>query len=379
MKFNLRDKTTLIIVITSLIALVTAGLFISRRVDIAFERFLEDQVRLFDRMQEADTNTLQPFPGIRRFVQIRQEAPHQQLEEQFVREVWRGLTLAGIVAVGMSFIIGMLFSSLITKPLVRLKKHIAKVKQHEYDDRLDMKGSDEIAELGHDFDELREELGRVEELRKDAVSDLAHEITTPLQSLLGIVEGIEEGIYDGKEKVEDMKTSIEQLRRMIDDLRLFSHARAKVRDVDLQAIPFLQFIQSTCAAVFFEAEKKGLTVGIAVSADATIRADADMLAHILTNLVKNAMQYTKQGSIIIEAHGKEVSEFSVRDTGSGINAKDLPYIFERFYRGDQSRSRETGGTGLGLSIVKEYIDQLGWQITVQSEAGVGSEFRIKTQ
>jgi signal transduction histidine kinase len=370
MRLNLRSKTIIVILVTSLVALLTAGIFINWQVQRDFNRFLDRQAVFLDENIGAP-----PPRGMR---MLMQEQPHRQLQDEFIDHVWRGIALAGVLAVVVAVGVGWFFAQRITSPLERLQRNISKLKEHLYTEPVAVIGQDEIGELSLAFEDLRLELQRVEELRKDVVSDMAHELTTPLQALLGIVEGVEEGIYEPKEKAPQMKQAISDMRALVDDMRLFSHARAKAREIAREKIRLKDFVEHETGSLLHEAGSKGLEVKIEIEDAFTAEADRSMLAHIFNNVIRNAIQFTDTGHIRIatatEADGKK--HILIEDSGIGIAEKDLPYIFERFYRADRSRSKETGGTGLGLAIVKEYVEQLGWEIAVQAEVGKGTTFTI---
>ncbi|OIP97474.1 hypothetical protein AUK40_03105 [Candidatus Wirthbacteria bacterium CG2_30_54_11] len=377
MKLNLRAKTIGIILLTSIVAILMAGVMFNIQTERAFNTFLNGQ------LQFLEDNRPRMMPGMPDFRALRGEASHLLLERQFARELWRAVVGASVLASGVAFVVGFFFSDRITRPLRELKRHVNRMKQHHYDEPVVVYGDDEVAEIGADFESLRQELWRVEELRKDAVSDLAHEIATPLQSLLGIVEGIEDGMYQAKDKAEDMKNAIERIQTMTEDLRRFSHARSKARSCKKERIDLSSFVPHELGSLSAEAKTKGITLATDIPAGLELETDRSMLSHILLNLVKNAVQYTDEGRVEVRisevttrAGQKKAIRFMVEDTGSGIAPTDLPYIFERFYRGDRSRNRKTGGTGLGLAIVKEYVDQLGWTIEVASEPGKGSTFTL---
>lgn len=371
MRFNLRTKTILVIVFVCLLSLVTAGLIINWRVNIAFDDFLQGQVVFFRDRGWPEVMGVPPM------MEFRADSMHIKLEAGFKEQVWKGLVQAALMASIAAMMIGLFMADRITAPLKVLVRRISRLKQHDYNEKVELVGDEEIREVARSFEELREELYRVEELRKNAISDMAHEITTPLQSMLGMIEGLEAGIYRPEDKIEDMKAAISRMTRLVDDMREFSYARAKTRQIVIEKINLGQFVQTELAALFQEAEKKGLKTEISIKDTIEMETDRKILAQTLANLLKNAINYTTKGKIAISAERNASDlELSIKDTGCGISEQDLPLIFERFYRGDKSRSQKTGGTGLGLSIVKEYADMMNWEIKVESEEGKGSLFRL---
>ncbi len=370
LKVNLRSKIILLVAAMTLLAIGSAAIIINMRVSIAFENFLESQSNIWRSVGSFD-QMLRLSPDYRRTVFS------SFLESQFKEQIWQGLAIAGVFSVASAILFGAYLSDRISEPLRELKTQVLKLKAYHRGDPIKIGGDPEIAEVSHAFEDLRQELNRVEELRKDAISDMAHEIITPLQSLLGTIEGIEEGIYKAPAKIGEMKQSVEQIRAIVDDFRFFSHARAKTKDQKLEAVELKPFVTNLVATVSRSTGNKKLKLTTTIPADIVLNTDKQMLSHILTNLVKNAVQYTPKGEVKVsaETEGKLIL-LKVSDTGLGIDPEDLPNIFERFYRGRRTRPSEAGGTGLGLAIVREYIDQLHWHIDVASVPDQGTTFTI---
>jgi two-component system, OmpR family, phosphate regulon sensor histidine kinase PhoR len=231
----------------------------------------------------------------------------------------------------------------------------------------------------HDVTELK----RLERVRKDFVANVSHELRTPLTSIKGYLEALLDGAKDDPQKcqrfLEVAQQHADQLNNLISDLLQLSQIESGRYEWKRELIHPGDLLEKAVRLVRPMAEKKrqSLTVSPA-GALPPILGDPDKLVQLLINLLDNAVKYTPEGGMITIGARKigEEIEISVRDTGIGIPSKDLPRIFERFYRVDRARSRELGGTGLGLAIVKHIVEAHGGIVRVDSEMGKGSQFIV---
>jgi two-component system phosphate regulon sensor histidine kinase PhoR len=242
------------------------------------------------------------------------------------------------------------------------------------------KGSISMLFVFHDITELK----KTERVRKDFVANVSHELRTPLTSIKGFVEALRDGAINDPEKSLQFLSIISQhadrMNKIVTDLLQLSRIESK--DFILKIEPFLvkELLDEVFSTLKSSSEEKSQILEISLpSPDLKIYADRHWITQALTNLVDNAIKYTpEKGKIKIEAKDKgESVEISVIDNGIGIPQKDLPRIFERFYRVDKGRSRESGGTGLGLSIVRHIIEAHGGKVEVKSQEGKGSEFSFR--
>ena len=228
----------------------------------------------------------------------------------------------------------------------------------------------------HDITERR----RLETMRSDFVANVSHELRTPLTSIKGFVETLLEGAIDDKansrEFLRIIEAHAERLNSLVNDLLSLSHLESKDITLDKESFNLTQQLDSVIRGFNSQLNKKGIQVKNELPAGLLIRADKHRIDQVLTNLIDNAIKFNKEkGSIKIyikETDGKVA--IVVEDTGMGIPQKDLPRIFERFYRVDKARSRELGGTGLGLSIVKHIIELHSGSVGMESTEGLGSKF-----
>jgi two-component system phosphate regulon sensor histidine kinase PhoR len=239
------------------------------------------------------------------------------------------------------------------------------------------KGSISLLFVFHDISELK----KTERVRKDFVANVSHELRTPLTSIKGFVEALRDGAINDPEKSLQFLSIIAQhtdrMNKIVTDLLRLSSIESKDFVLKIESLFLKELLDEICSTLKSLSEEKSQTLEINLpSPDLKVLADRHWITQALTNLVDNAVKYTpEKGKIQIEARDKgESVEIAVLDNGIGIPQKDLHRIFERFYRVDKGRSRESGGTGLGLSIVKHIIEAHGRKVEVKSQEGRGSEF-----
>jgi two-component system phosphate regulon sensor histidine kinase PhoR len=231
----------------------------------------------------------------------------------------------------------------------------------------------------HDITRLRQ----LEQVRKDFVANVSHEIKTPLASIKAFAETLRTGAIDDpanrKEFVEVIEKDADRMTRLVDDLLELSSIESGRRAPNFESIALAECAQGVAVSLAPLAERKQVRIEIRIPNDLPpLRADKGQLRQVLTNLLDNAIKFNKdKGGVTVTASADQrVVTVVVQDTGSGIPAEDLPRIFERFYRVDKARSRELGGTGLGLAIVKHIVDAHGGSVGVESEPGQGATFRF---
>jgi signal transduction histidine kinase len=238
--------------------------------------------------------------------------------------------------------------------------------------------TDEIGGLGHAFNAMASSLQQAEQLRRNMVGDVAHELRTPLSNLQGYLEALRDKVI---EPTPDVISSLHEesllLNHLVNDLQELSLAEAGQLKLVRQPTALAGIVQQVVALIQPAAAAKKLTLCVDVPDDLPlVNVDGGRIAQVVRNLLDNALAYTPEGSTIgVEGRG-EGSEVrvSVRDTGLGIEPDKLPHVFERFYRADPSRTRATGGTGLGLVIVKQWVEAHGGHVWAESTPGAGSTF-----
>jgi len=238
-----------------------------------------------------------------------------------------------------------------------------------------------LGNLAHRFNNMVTELERAEQQRRNMTADIAHELRTPLHIIQGNLEGILDGVYEPtSENITDTLDETRLLARLVDDLQTLSLAEAG--QLPLHPTRFLLADLLNDAAAGFESRAAAQNVDLRMDVpdpSIELKADYDRLNQVLSNLLANALRYTPEnGQITLRTEAiPDGVRMTISDTGTGISAEDLPYIFDRFWRGDKSRARTEGSSGLGLSITKQLVLAHEGTISAESELGVGTTFTIE--
>ena len=289
------------------------------------------------------------------------------------------------LAVGLGLIVSIIVTRGITAPLRRLADATRAVAAGDFAQRVEERGSTEVAQVTHDFNEMTAALEKAEELRQNLVADVAHELRTPLSVLQGNLRAILDDVYPlEKGEVARLYDETRLLGRLVDDLRELSQAEAGLLRLDLRDTDVGDLVQRTVANFLPAAEARSIELTVGVADDLpSIKADPDRLVQVLRNLLTNALRHTPEGGqvavsagIADDAAGSAV-EIAVEDNGSGIAQEDLPHMFDRFWRAYRSHSRESGGTGLGLAIARSLVEAHGGRIWVDSTPREGARFAFR--
>jgi len=287
----------------------------------------------------------------------------------------------GLVAVIIALLLTFFLSRRILAPVKALTSAAKRLGRGDFSQRVQVKDRSELGELAQAFNSMANDLERAEKLRQNMVADVAHELRTPLSNVRGYLEALRDGmIKPNKETIRSLYEEASLLSRLVDDLQELSLAEAGKLKLVRQAEDIGELINQTVTVVRGQAMAKGVSVSIDLPDKLPpVNIDSHRISQVLCNLLENAVAHTAKGgsiTVAVKQQGNWV-EVSVTDTGEGIPARDLPNIFERFYRVDKSRARATGGSGLGLTIAKRLVEAHGGKIEVQSEQlGKGSCFAV---
>jgi len=302
----------------------------------------------------------------------------QAAQWDFMSAVNWGMLLAAGAAGLAAVVLTLVLSRRILHPLAQLTGAAQHLKAGDLSKRVNITPKGEIGELARAFNAMAETLSRNETLRQTMVSDIAHELRTPLTNIRGYIEGIQDGVLEADPStIELIHEEVIWLNRIISDLQELALAEAGQLRFSKQETAIDDLLESAV----MKYQPRARSAGITLKADIPYRmpsvfADSKRTSQIIRNLISNAIKYTPAGgsvTVTAAAHLKHI-EVRVTDTGTGIAPEHLPYIFERFYRVDPSRSRDTGGAGLGLAIVKHLVEAQAGVIRVHSEVGKGSTF-----
>ena len=284
----------------------------------------------------------------------------------------------GLIAVAIALVITFLLSRRILAPVKALTSAARQLGRGDFSQRVQVKDKGELGELADTFNSMATDLERAEQLQRNMVADIAHELRTPLSNLRGYLEAVRDGVIKpDADTVRSLDEEAALLSRLVDDLQELSLAEAGELKLICQAENIGELIKQTVGGLQAQATTKGLSVSVDLPDKLPlVNIDSPRISQVLRNLLENALAHTAEGDAITVTAAQQGNwlEVSVTDTGEGIPAEDLPNIFERFYRVDKSRARTTGGSGLGLTITKRLVEAHGGTITVESEQGKGSRF-----
>lgn len=302
------------------------------------------------------------------------------LEQIFSRSVSVAVFGGGIVASFLATGLGIWYSRRITSPIIDLTRTTKKISRRELFHRVEVQGEDEIAELAKSFNDMLENLEYNETLRKNLVADVAHELRTPLAILRGNFESLQDGaIAPTPEVIISLHDEVLRMARLVGDLQELSLVEAGRLPLNLHPVDVPGLVEKVVEPVRNVAAMKNIALNFSLP-EKLPRAsiDQDRISQVLLNILNNALQHTPEdGNISVMVSCEESYLLvSIQDSGPGIPSGDLPYIFERFYRADKSRTRTAGGTGLGLAIAKGFVEAHGGRIWAENTPAGGSVFRF---
>ncbi len=303
-----------------------------------------------------------------------------QLYVDFRASFNEALVYAALAAMLVALVLSLFFSRSVIAPVRAMSRATQRIADGRFDERVPVNGADELAQLAVRFNQMAEKLDQIESMRRRLIGDVSHELRTPLTAIKGSMEGLMDGVLPAtNETFQQIHTEADRLNRLVDDLQELSRVEARAYELDFRSLDVSSFVQTVTKRLAPQAESKRISLDLELATDLPhVLADEDRAIQILTNLMGNALQYTPEGGRIIVSTkqiGDEV-QVSVRDTGVGIPPEHLGNIFDRFYRVDKSRSRQSGGgSGIGLTIARALIEAHGGRIWVESAGdGQGSIF-----
>ena len=299
-------------------------------------------------------------------------------EQSFLGSVNLSSWLAFILALLVALLLTLLGSQQIIKPVKALTLVANRMEQGDLSQRVRIRRKDEIGALAHAFNTMADSLQHLEQLRRNLVSDVAHELRTPLTNIRGYLEALQDQVVEPtREIISSLYEESLLLSRLVADLQELSLAEAGQLCLVRVPVSLEEITVKAVHALHMQAASKQLSIWVDIPPGLPlIEADPERLGQILRNLLSNAVTHTPAGGEIhVRAYVTDSDvHVSVQDSGEGISAQHLPYVFERFYRADSSRARATGGTGLGLAIVKQMVQTYGGRVEVESQPGQGACF-----
>lgn len=305
---------------------------------------------------------------------------HSSIEKAFLSSVKNSIYMASIIAGLAGVFLSIVFFRQVIKPVKALTSASREMKEGNLNQKVRVGSNDEIGELTEIFNDMAEELHEQKRLQDNMMTDVAHELRSPVSNLQLQLEGIKEDIMEPtSDRIESLYQETMSLNHLVDDLRDLSRAEAGQLQLDCRLIALQDITTKVIHSLQPRISEKSINLQVIMDNSLTIKGDPERLRQVLRNLLENAVVHTpEEGQITLSAHKKEQDiEIQVSDSGEGIPEEDLPFVFDRFYRVDKSRDRGKGGSGLGLTIVKQIIEAHGGDIQVESTPGEGTTFTFQ--
>jgi len=302
-------------------------------------------------------------------------------QSSFLRNVSASLVVSALTAGIVALLVGLVIAQRITAPVTALTEATRHLASGDWATRLSVRSEGELGQMSAAFNAMAQALETQRELRSRLVDDIAHELNTPLSVIQLELEALKDGMQTSEQAMVHVGREIELLRNLADDLTLLAETDKGTLQLDLKPTDLVKFTAESVARWRRRAEAVGVELRMEPSEPLPlVQADPLRLAQVLGNLISNAFRYTPSGGHIEVKCRKSVDGgrkcllTTVSDSGEGIPPDDLPYVFDRFYRVDRSRSRRHGGRELGLAIAKQIVELHGGRVWVESQPGVGSTF-----
>ena len=291
----------------------------------------------------------------------------------------RSLLWTGLAAMAGGVLIVSLLSRRVLAPARDLSAAATRLGAGDLSQRVEVRGLDEIANLGRTFNSMAEDLESAEQQRRSLMADVAHEFRTPVSNIQGYLEAVRDGLMQpNSDTIDTIHQQVLHLTRLIEDLRLLALAEAGALRLDLMPDSLEEVLRRSMEAVRPRAEARGISLAMDAATNLPlVEMDRTRIAQVVGNLLENAITHTPEGgsvTVLAETTDGAAVRVTVVDTGSGMSDADVDMAFERFYRVDPSRARSTGGAGLGLTIARQLVEAHGGSIRAESEMGAGSRF-----
>jgi histidine kinase len=319
----------------------------------------------------------------------------QDLLEDFSTAINEVLLVSAGLAMATAVIVSTFVTRRIVSPIQEMTAVSRRIANGHYDERVQISGEDELAELGISFNRMAHQLEQTEERRRQLIGDVAHELRTPLSSIKSVMEGLQDRVLPADpETFASVEREVNRLQRIVRDLEELSRAEAGELPMEMVLVNPAGFVQTAVDRLSLQYEDKNVQLNANIPPDLPlVTADTARMAQVMLNLLGNALQYTPSGGEVsvqfslfsnqptAAEHRLLNSEncilITVKDTGIGLTAEQQRHIFERFYRVDKSRSRAGGGSGIGLTISKHIVEAHNGRLTVTSSGpGKGSMFTV---
>jgi two-component system sensor histidine kinase BaeS len=314
------------------------------------------------------------------YLVLNNRTPLEEPAEDFIASIQRALWFGVVIAFATALLVAGFLARGFTAPIRKLTRAAEMISAGELDSRAQVSGQDEIAQLANSFNTMATSLQQAEYQRESQTADIAHELRNPLAILQGTLEALADGVYQPTlENIRPALDQVQTLNRLIEDLRILALADAGGLRLEKQPVDFKKFIERIVDAYKDSFAEQAIDIECSFSGDRLhTHADFDRLTQVINNILGNALHYVPSGGKVCVDAREEMQSIlvSVIDNGPGVHPDELSHLFERFWRGDPSRSRETGGSGLGLAIAEQIIHAHNGRIWAEETPGGGLTVRF---
>ncbi|MCL4251150.1 MAG: HAMP domain-containing histidine kinase [Anaerolineae bacterium] len=320
------------------------------------------------------------MPGMQQGAMSQQmQTADEEIDRSFRLAVNQALLVAGIVVTCAAVVASWLTSQRIVRPVRALAEASKEIANGNYGRHIDAHSDDELGELTQSFNRMAQALAETEKMRRELLADVAHELKTPLASITGYMEGLQDNLVPPTpETFQLIHREASRLQRLVEDLQQLSRAEAGQVSLQPEVLDLSSLIRSVAERLRPQFVEKGLGLHIEDSPGSmTVLADRDRTEQVVVNVLGNALQYTPPGGQVAVrlTRDRQMMRVSIQDTGIGLAQDEIQHVFQRFYRVDKSRSRSSGGSGIGLTIARHFVEAQSGKIWAESPGpGQGSTF-----
>lgn len=302
-----------------------------------------------------------------------------KFDEDFRDKSYNAMIFAAVIALIIAMVMGAIFARTIAAPVKKITNAAKALKEGDYSARTGMAGSDEIARLGNMFDLMADSVESNRKLERRLVTDVAHELRTPLMAIQSTVEAMIDGVFKpDAERLETLNSEVQRLSRLVDALLKLSRLESRTKPIEQKKVDLTEMLSSVVQTHQAYIHDAGLNLEFEYDPHVYVFGDADLLRQATANLISNAVRYTPEGGTItiMARKGDLMGQIVVKDTGIGLTPEEAKLVFHRFWRADSGRARATGGLGIGLSVVKEIVEQHNGWVRVEGRPNEGACFTI---
>ncbi len=358
-KLNLQWKFTLSFLGVVVLAMIIVGFSVNYHVPRHFQEFCESS-------EIVSSRCLKSGPG-----------------QVFLTNIYRSLIWIGLLGTAISLLFGYFLSKLILSPLQKIMKAAKEFSEGNYAVRINAATGDEINDLIKTLNKMFFSLEKLEKLRKDLVANFSHELATPLTNIYGYLEAIKDNVISDESEIKKavslVKTEAERLIHLTKEMKKLAMLESGNFVLSFKKTNINALIENICEKFILRIKDKNITIDKNFDSKLPkVEIDPAKFELVVFNLLDNAIKYSPNNGVIkLKTQKKsEQTIISIKDNGQGIDKEDIPFIFERFYRADKSRTKKDDSVGIGLTITKKIVEAHKGKIKVKSERGKGSEFII---